>query len=265
MKILYLGPFKENSEMGDTAQDDLFCLQKHFEVVTEDGDLSNVDTIIQYGKIENFQRFCKKKHIGYVDVFDPDNAIHVAKANMMDELWIASMFKLSNRVDEHVDQYSKIKVPIYIVPHFINKENYDPSLRMNIPEIDAFYKLLYVDNDGDKNAVKEEIEKFYKQYDATRPVALIVRSQIDVGSIVDELKSELNLYSDKNYYQTIYIVSEEMNKTQRLALYNYCDNIKYSLKKHKSWYSEVMNAALYKKYDINIDGYDERIFLERLN
>lgn len=238
-KILYIGPHKEDSDQGEICRGDILALHNHIDLVTrsvgrenfkdptspnqipksiEEKSLEGVSHIIQYGYPERWERYGDFIHIGYLDIDQEDisNERWVNNLQIMDEIWCSTSDGVS-LIEQIYDGRTKL------IPHAVDLDLYEkPYKILEIPEISGTFKFFCVSNDYKDQKLHEVIEAFFKEFDPTEPVSLILKASSQINEVIKGIKNKLQLYN-KDAYQKIVLLDKNPSFDQFMGLFKYCN------------------------------------------
>lgn len=234
MKILYLGTTREASGWGEAARSDLRAMQNYFNVVhrpviyagrypsefeaLEIKPLKDITHVIQYCLPTEWRRIGDMKHIGYLEIESKDIS-RSAWADyfcLMDEIWVPNT--------DAIPVVSKVfNGPVKYMPHNIDTKIYENfTNKFEISEISGTYKFLTVSENVPRKNLKNLIVAYWKEFDPTEPVSLIIKSDESVESLINSTKKTVNLYGT-DAYQRIVLLTERYNQQSMLGIYNGAD------------------------------------------
>lgn len=235
-KILYIGPYKEDSNEGEICRGDIADICHHVDLVTrnigynnfkdptwpcqipdyDSVSLEGINYVIQYSYPERWERYGSYKHIGYLDITQDDISKErfINNVKMMDEIWSPTTYGC-RLLEKQCD------IPVKLIPHAADLDLYEKDWNISeIPEVSGTFKFLCSSNSV--RDLEKVIESFFREFDPTEPVSLILRSHSGVNDLIKSIKQKLQLYQI-DAYQKIVLIDSRLSFSQMMGLYKYCD------------------------------------------
>lgn len=150
-----------------------------------------------------------------------------SRLNMMDELWAI------NPQQVLAAKESKVKTPIYVVPHAIDTDRFDRQLQpLNIPYLKDKFCFYTISEFSRRKNFGALIKAFHLEFHRNEPVALVIKSNVPGCSPQDshqklsqfaaEIKSGLKLYSSLDRYHQELIITDFLTDEQLLGIHSTC-------------------------------------------
>ena len=275
-KILYIGPHNEDSDIGEISRTDLVELhtltQKGISKIDlatrsignndykdptwpyhipsyDSMSLESVSHIIQYGYPERWERYGNYKHIGYLDVTQDNISKErfLSNIEMMDEIWSPTVYGC-RLLEKHCN------TPVKLTPHTVDLSLYEKDWNISeIPEISGTFKFLCSSNNV--RDMETTIEAFFKEFDPTEPVTLVLRTHSSVNELIKSIKQKLKLYQT-DAYQKIVLIDNKLSFAQMMGLYKYCDCYISELSLSPSTIAQTLPVRHAIGFDKHIIGFD---------
>lgn len=242
MKILYIGYYKENSDWGRYATNNILALEKAgLDVVCraisfsgketpreishlEDKSLDDCDICIQHVFPEHLVGTDKfKKNIAILgnDFIEMEHTTWVEQLNQMDQIWVPSICA-SEQIAEELSKKTKIVHNCFPIDPYTKKYQ-----DIDIPEISGRYKF-YTHVDSDAKEIETILTCFYSEFDKSDNVALIIQitgsaDKDSIDNAINSVKQKVCKQQDQSDCPPEIIVPYSKDRRLMYAIHQYAD------------------------------------------
>ena len=236
MKVLYIGYFKENSDWGQFAVNNILALEKAgCDVVCraiefgnhetpkkikhlENKNLEGVDYCIQHVFPEHMvgtEKF--KKNVGYFcnEAVKIDHSTWTERLSVMDEIWTP---------------YENKNFDYKVVPHALDTDKFKNNYSgLSIPSVDHTFKFYNIVNTLTLPSV---IKAFHSEFDVSEPVHLLLQMDLlqaseqktqELNNFIGSLKEKMGLHKSIHSYKKDFISSHWETEISKLQFHDYGD------------------------------------------
>lgn len=152
------------------------------------------------------------------------NSNWAEKLNLMDEAWVFN----NSMVD--VCKRSNVNIPIYVVPHTCNINQYTKKINpYPIPELEntfVFYTICEVTR---RKNLPDLLKAFHLEFSPEEPVSLLIKGHVPgkspsdsgriIRSIISEVKYGLGLYPKEGNYLQEVIITQRLSDEEMLRIH----------------------------------------------
>lgn len=266
MKILFIAPYRQNDEWGDSSRNYIMSLLLTGHDITirpiflgtsfvpelskellqaEQKKYDKYDVVIQKSlphAIEYNGHFNKNIVICTVESIYI-NSGWVRRLNLMDEIWVTS------NTQKEMLNCSGITKPIKIIgaalPTDIFTQQHEP---LDIVEAQDTFNFYYIGEHSERSNLTSLIISFHSVFRKSDNVRLILNtgaSRNDIHNLLADIKKRLRIYKDENYYKKDVIITPLVNN-------------KYEPRLHTLGHCFVLPSCgeAFQKYAVNAVGFN---------
>jgi len=251
MKVLYIGPYKdetgwahaaiENIMALDAAGVDVVCRPMKLNDATaevpakllelESKSDKNCDVVIQN---------CLPHHTDYNGSFDKNiayyftetshfrNSVWAERLNLMDEGWVPCDSVLEASRESFVD------IPLNIVPVPCNVEKYQKKYEpLDMPHLKDKFVFYTIGEVHRRKNLADLIKAYHLEFGPEEPVALVIKGSLPgmpagevdkhIGEMCNQIKTQLKLYHSPQIYLPETIITQHLTEEELMRLHATCD------------------------------------------
>lgn len=246
MKILYIGPYRQNEEWGQYSRNLIKSLAlsnnqvavrpvfMHTSIRTElDDDLlslernsyTDYDMVIQHclpTLLEFDGRF--ERNVGMFNLEASINQGWKCFSELIPELWLPS------EVDKWHSEHQNVK----IVPVPTDTSKFEKShSKISLGSTDDTFKFYFIGEYTQRNNIPALVKAFHLAFHPSEPVDLVLRlthpimgmDQLfqTVATDLENIKSKLRIHANNDCYKKEFLITQPLNEAETNALHNTCD------------------------------------------
>ena len=248
MKILFIGPYRQNDGWGHAAKEYLRALlltghdiysrpiylnyQLNFDELNEFVDLEqksspNYDVVIQNCLPNQYRKFGGAKNIG-LSFFETsiEHTPWPMQIAMMDQMWVSSSFDIDNAI--YCDNHHVIPIPTDITKYTKDFE-YNELLKKHRHE----YKFYFIGELITRKNIDALITAFHLAFGREENVRLVLKvnrvgllpAQVlqAMQDLTQRIKTKLGLYKDVSDYTDEIVLPGFLPENDLLGLHKQCD------------------------------------------
>lgn len=249
MKILFVGPYRQNDGWGNAAQGYLRALQltghdivarpiylngqKTFSEQTEFDRLEAktadyYDVIIQNTLPSYYVKYGTGKNIG-LSFFESTIAYTpwVEPINLMDEIWVTSFFEKTQLEKSGITTSIKqVKIP-FDTTKYNSEAHFAPLDRFKHE-----FKFYFVGEFITRKNLRDLIIAFHTEFDVNEPVRLVIKTSLTgqssdvvfdrVARMISETKMSLGIHQREQHYKQELVFTDFLSDEDLLGLHNDC-------------------------------------------
>lgn len=183
----------------------------------------------------------------------------VAELNRFDEIWVPSRF------NEQTFRASGVKVPLKVVPNFMDTDQFDPRsgevLPLPIPA--GWFRFLSVFDLQDRKGYDVLIRAFMREFNRDDRTALVLKVRQDRK--LDKLVRLVNGHARRHPSPPpVYLIDSMLPTRQLAALYRSCDAFVLPTR-GEGWGRPFFEAMLMEMPTIGTDWSGQREFMNETN
>jgi glycosyltransferase involved in cell wall biosynthesis len=213
MKVIYIGNYKDGTGWGNAALNNILAMDKvgidvvprcitfNNQPVTvperilelESKSSRGADTVIQhtlpplFSYNSNFKNICLYE----TETTDITQAMWPKFINQLDEAWVP------NQKGKETSLLSKVKIPIEIVPHCINVDEYDIGDRKTeVFELQKSFNFIFVGECVERKNIEALLKAFHTEFHPKENVKLVIKTSMPNVSRGDQFQI-LNDYTNQ--------------------------------------------------------------------
>lgn len=267
MKIAYVSVYRDNTGYAQSAIDNILAIEKAgYDIACrpirmsnprpgqrciieylENGDLKNVDIIIEHNLPHSFE---KKEGIKTVAFFDWEtNTVcrtWIDSCNKLDEIWVPNIQQKSACLN------SSINVPIKILQHSVNLKKYENKPKpLDIPILKDKCVFYFIGENTRRKNIAGLIRGYYAAFTEKEDVALIIKTSSPghnsqqtmqlMQKFISDIKKATHMHADEKNYPPILVLTEYLSEEQ-LAQLHVSSNIFVSCSHGEGGNLEAMDA-----------------------
>lgn len=226
MKILFIAPYRQNDEWGDSSRNYIqsLLLTGH-DITIRPIFFGNTKITELAPELEKSEKKRHKKYdvliqkvlphaLTYNGNFDRNIALCTTESryglhkwmrqiNMMDDVWVTSKHQ-ENLLGALHDNISVIGCPI---PTDIFNEEFEP---LDIPEAQETFNFYYIGEHSERSNITALIIAFHSAFRRSDNVRLILNtnaSRDDIHALITDIKKRLRIYANENCYKKDIIIT----------------------------------------------------------
>ena len=192
-------------------------LEKRYQLRSSNYDC---DVVIQHTLPHLYCYNSSYKNIGFFDTESHDftrTGWHYS-ANLMDEIWVPSTQNLE------AAKRSGVNVPIKIVPHSIEIEQYKDTDGPKIKELEKVFTFGFVGEFIERKNLKALIQAFHIEFDPNEPVSLFIKtSKAPLETIQQYCKQVRKGLKIRQKYKEEVVLAGIMPKEEYISVLNQID------------------------------------------
>lgn len=130
---------------------------------------------------------------------------------------------------------------LILLPEYIYSDS-KPSTeeKLNIPQIAGEYIFYTINDSFFLSRTNFLIEAFFREFDPSEPINLIIKTNSQIDDYVQEIKKDLKLYSNLEIYKKIIVLTGVMPYSDIELLHNTGDCFVFT-DFGKSYYNDILN------------------------
>lgn len=239
-KVLYIGNYKENTGWGNAVVNNILAIDSAgIDVVPravayelkddapypdrikqlEANSSYDCDICIQHVLPHLFSYNSNYKNIGFMAV---ESALFrrtgwVESANLMDEIWVPSL------VTKAHCRLSGIKVPIKVVPHSLNLNQFNEENVIKVEQLESTFNFIFIGEFIERKNIAAFIKAFYTEFDNFEPVNLVIKTSQTTASNVETYVSNIaNGLKIRKKYKPPIVISGMINRKIYTSILKQC-------------------------------------------
>lgn len=243
MKILYIGPYRQNEEWGIYSRNFIQSLIRSKNeiairpVYMHTSSLPNIsedllelenkkldyDCVIQHCLPTLFEYDGRYKNIGMFQQEAGNNEYWKNCATLMDENWLPSMVDVANV------GLGNVIMPIPIDTSIFEKSH----SHIHLGTYDKTFKFYFIGEYNQRKNLKALIQAFHLEFHPSEPVDLVLKVHHPsygpdqlfdiVRKDIEAIKQELRTYPNSDCFKKDFIITQPLNEAELLALHNTCN------------------------------------------
>jgi glycosyltransferase involved in cell wall biosynthesis len=238
MKVAYFSVYRDGTGYSQAAIDNILAMQSagikiaarpvsmsnpnksHIPSTIQEAekeDLQNIDVVVQHCLPHTFEYKYGVKNIGYFDweTDSFDKSTWAACCNLMDEIWVPSLQNKAAAIK------SGVKKPVKVIHHSCNVNKYnDEYEKLNIKQLQNKCIFYFIGEFTRRKNIGNLIRAFYSKFSSKDDVALLIKTNLPgklglqsdeyFKEFIEEIKNSIHLYSNKNNYPPVLIISQHI-------------------------------------------------------
>ncbi len=253
MKILYIGPYRQQDGWGNASRLFLSALNKTGHDITikpifmgsskiegslgpeldtlESNRFDNYDVLIQHTLPDYFEYhgdFGKNIGMFFSETGSLQYTNWISQCNLLDEIWVSSYIERDNLLDSGVTK------PIKIVPIPTDVKKYQQSYdKLIVPQFEKIFNFYFVGEYIQRKNIPALLMAFNLEFGQAEPVNLVIKTNKggvhpvqllqQVQADIKHLKETLRVYHDLSRYPVETIITDFLSEQDMCKLHTSCD------------------------------------------
>lgn len=273
MNILFIGPYRQNDEWGNSSIDSiksLLLMNGHTITCSPMYMVNNVNNNISQEIIESEKRKCEKYDAvilhalpNYFEKLNThtigmyasetkhlENSVFIDNINLLDELWTIS------ELQKQELKAAGVTIPITVIPKPVDIEQLEQHENANIldiPEIKNKFVFYVSEQYEERKNINATIIAYNREFSNNHDVSLIIHSYANrnnpketlqvIKKDILETKKKLRLYNNANLYPGEILITNKLSNEQLASLHNTGDCLLVTSRGES--YSKIAMEALF--------------------